>query len=691
MGVLLAAAIDLEVPFVPQGRDTCGAAALAMVMRYWGREVAHDEIARALVEPELRGIRGSRLADFARERGMVAIAFAGDVALLRDHLAKGRPLVLAIDAGRGRFHDVVAVGFDEGRGEVIVHDPARGPTRRLAAGELERKWEKSGRWTLLVQPSERATEADTVAMPPIRSRRDFPVRSPAGPGDEGSAREAGGGPKGGGYDMILAQALELGRAERYPEAAPLLDRAIALEPGRPEAWTERGGLRFLEGRYEDAAGDLRRALAIRDEAYARDLLASSLHLAGRELEALAVWNPMGRPTLHTIEIGGLQHTKDEVARREIALAVGAVLTPAGVRSARRRLDETGVFDRITLRPVPRGDGEADLDVALGERQGFADGPADFLLTTAVNLIGERVRLRYRNLGGRGISLGASLRWQENRPEAALTLQWPRPLSLPAYLRLAGFRGEQAYDVGGGFDMRRRGLDLALRQVLPGGTVAQVALRLRDRAFSTPRPDAPPGLLAGIELGLESRLVETRRHRLDTAARVLAAGPAIGSKVTYGQADGELRYEGVLSKPEGLTIERSVLAVRLRGGWGSAGQPVDEMYALGISLDSELPLRAHPLTRDGVLGANPIARSVVLLNAEWRQRLLHRPGFDVGAVAFSDTAWVARPAEGSVSGRWHDIGLGLRISLLGGPTIRLDGAWSLTDGRRALFVGLSQAF
>ena len=42
---------------------------------------------------------------------MVAIAFAGDMVILRDHLAKGRPLVVAIDAGHGRLHDVVVGGL----------------------------------------------------------------------------------------------------------------------------------------------------------------------------------------------------------------------------------------------------------------------------------------------------------------------------------------------------------------------------------------------------------------------------------------------------------------------------------------------------------------------------------------------------------------------------------------------------
>ncbi len=131
--LLLATAIQLPVPFVPQEKDTCGAAALAMVMGYWG--AGGPAPARSPPRSSRRssqGIRGSRLADFARERGMVAIAFAGEMVILRDHLAKGRPLVVAIDAGHGRLHDVVVVGFDDERGEVIVHDPARG------AGEADR-------------------------------------------------------------------------------------------------------------------------------------------------------------------------------------------------------------------------------------------------------------------------------------------------------------------------------------------------------------------------------------------------------------------------------------------------------------------------------------------------------------------------------------------------------------------------
>jgi outer membrane translocation and assembly module TamA len=130
---------------------------------------------------------------------------------------------------------------------------------------------------------------------------------------------------------------------------------------------------------------------------------------------------------------------------------------------------------------------------------------------------------------------------------------------------------------------------------------------------------------------------------------------------------------------------------VRGGWGSDGLPVDEMYAPGVSPESDLPLRAHPLTRGGAIGANPVGRSVLLANAEWRQRLIHRTTWDLGVVAFTDSASVWRPAEGSAEKWLLDAGVGLRLAFLAGPTVRVDYASGLVDGRRAFFVGLSQAF
>jgi ABC-type bacteriocin/lantibiotic exporter with double-glycine peptidase domain len=142
----------LDVPFVAQQKDTCAAASLAMVLRYWDAPVSHDEVAAALVEPELHGALGSDLAAFARRRGFTAIAYAGDTGQLRAMVAKGRPLIVAWRMARGRFHNVVVVGID-GAGNVLVNDPAAGAGRTVPAADFERRWLGAGRWTLLVQPA----------------------------------------------------------------------------------------------------------------------------------------------------------------------------------------------------------------------------------------------------------------------------------------------------------------------------------------------------------------------------------------------------------------------------------------------------------------------------------------------------------------------------------------------------------
>jgi ABC-type bacteriocin/lantibiotic exporter with double-glycine peptidase domain len=149
------AAIALAVPFVPQEKDTCGAASLAMVFRYWDQPVSHDEIAGSLLSPELKGILGSRLAAFARERGMEAIAYEGDLAQLRDFVGKGRPLIVAWKMKKNRYHNVVVVGFDDESDAVVVNDPAEGPSRRVDVKAFEKRWAGAGHWTLLVLPAAR--------------------------------------------------------------------------------------------------------------------------------------------------------------------------------------------------------------------------------------------------------------------------------------------------------------------------------------------------------------------------------------------------------------------------------------------------------------------------------------------------------------------------------------------------------
>ncbi len=150
---LIAAPLLLEVPFVAQRADGCAAAALAMVLRYWGDPAPESELAAALPGRGDTGVAGSRLVEVARKRGHEAVAYRGDMEHLRGQLAKGRPLIVALGAGRRRFHDVVVIGLDDQERLVVVNDPERGASRRLPARTFEKQWAESGYWTLLVLPA----------------------------------------------------------------------------------------------------------------------------------------------------------------------------------------------------------------------------------------------------------------------------------------------------------------------------------------------------------------------------------------------------------------------------------------------------------------------------------------------------------------------------------------------------------
>jgi tetratricopeptide (TPR) repeat protein len=202
------------------------------------------------------------------------------------------------------------------------------------------------------------------------------------------------------YEGLVALGVEQARLGRRAEARATFERAIHLDPSRPEALVERSGLDFLEESYEAAADGLGRALALRDDAYARDLRASALQLAGRSEDALDEWTRLGQPRLADVRFTGLEKTRDRVARRELRFAEGDLLRADSFRETRLRLREVGVFPRVRLRSIPREDHRADVEVALTERHGLGSWQ-ELAVSAVANALRRQVRLWYFNLDGEG--------------------------------------------------------------------------------------------------------------------------------------------------------------------------------------------------------------------------------------------------------------------------------------------------
>jgi hypothetical protein len=668
-------ATALAVPFVPQNKDTCGAAALAMVLRYWGVAASHDAIAGELMTKELHGIPGSRLADLARGRGLIATAYAGDLGHLRNFVGKGRPLIVAWGLGRGRFHNVVVVGFEED-GAVLVNDPARGAGRAVPAAEFEERWAAAGHWTLLVMPAPPSLEEGLAAS--REGRLDDAQRLL-----EQAAAEAPG------YEALVALGVARARLGRAREAREALDRALALDPRRPEALVESGGLHFLERQYEAAAAEFGRALAIREDAYARRMRASARHLAGRTDEALDDWNRLGEPRVAGVEVSGLRHTRPQLVQRELAFHEGEILTRRQLRESRLRLREIGVFDRVRLQPVPKGDGTADVQAALVERHGFGS-PFALGVRLGADVFRQQVRLAYENVAGTGLGLGVLGKWQNTQPRIAMSVAWPRPFGLPFHLRIEAERSRPQYELDGTFRLRSRGLEARVRRVLGPRTVGETGVLTRDRTFSSSRPDAPPGRMTGLIARIEHRLVDRRRQRLEAFGEGFRAIDLLGSDVSATRGFLGVRYLGLVSGSDiDAPLPGSSLAARLVAGNGSR-VPLDLMFTPGAASEMVWPLRAHRQKRNGVLGSAPIGSKMTLLNIEWRQRLWRASGIDIGIVAIYDGLDMAETAQG-IDRTLHDAGLGWRM--VSGPLVlRIDYCHSLTgDHRAAWTAGLGHAF
>jgi ABC-type bacteriocin/lantibiotic exporter with double-glycine peptidase domain len=160
-------AVWIDVPFVKQEKNGCGAASIAMVMQFWQRQQGRSltpesdsaEIQRILYSPDVAGIRASEMEGYLQRHGYRTFAFDGTTADLQQHLAKGRPLIVALKPGAA-LHYVVVTGIDLENNLISLNDPAERKLLKQEIAGFEKEWKGTSHWTLLAVPqSEGASSA----------------------------------------------------------------------------------------------------------------------------------------------------------------------------------------------------------------------------------------------------------------------------------------------------------------------------------------------------------------------------------------------------------------------------------------------------------------------------------------------------------------------------------------------------
>ena len=155
----------LDVPFVKQPTEGCGAASIAMVMQYWaqqGRTQGHSpdvneiqmRLAAERTQPVAeRGVLASVLERYLDEHDFLTYIFHGDAALLAHHIERGRPLIVAFQPASGaQYHYAVVTGIDPDENVVLMNDPAQRKLLKVDLRSFEKQWQATGNWTLLAVP-----------------------------------------------------------------------------------------------------------------------------------------------------------------------------------------------------------------------------------------------------------------------------------------------------------------------------------------------------------------------------------------------------------------------------------------------------------------------------------------------------------------------------------------------------------
>ena len=387
-GVVLgiAAALLLDVPFVPQSQALCGGAAVSMVMRYWSPEtLVHAEDFATLVDARAGGIAVGALARAVEERGWRAHAFVPNATDVQLHIGQGRPVIALIQDAPGRLHYVVVVAWTGDR--VVFHDPAVNPFQSLDVASFERAWRATGRTGLLV-------------LPPALSERTNSARV------EGRAQGESAG-------SARVEAGSLFMRKRYRDAASLAAVALDQDPNDLAAW---------------------------------QLLAASRYLEGDPYGALDAWNQREEPRVDLARIDGLSRTRYDVAAGVLNLPARSVLTRDALARAERRIAAMPSVQVSRVGYSPRENGAATIDVAVVERPMLPTSRTEILAATVFGAAMREAKLNIVSPSGNGEVWTAAARWWSGRPRVAVSLAVPTLAGWTGLWQMGAAWERQAYAV-----------------------------------------------------------------------------------------------------------------------------------------------------------------------------------------------------------------------------------------------------
>jgi Tetratricopeptide repeat/Peptidase_C39 like family len=250
-----------RVPFHRQDDFLCGPAALAMVFNAAGVPADVESVTPLVYLPGRQGSLQAEMLGATRRSGLVAYTPAPRLEDLLRELAAGTPVVVLVNFSfkfSPVWHYAVVVGYDLGRRELIVRSAGR--QRDLwSFAFFEFFWRDGDHWSMLALPPGRVPATATAAGFAAA------VAALEQAGRPREARES--------YRALLARwpASELGliglgnteyALKDLAGAESAFRRASEAHPASATALNNLAHVLAAQGRYEEAEGAARRAVAL---------------------------------------------------------------------------------------------------------------------------------------------------------------------------------------------------------------------------------------------------------------------------------------------------------------------------------------------------------------------------------------------------------------------------------------------
>ncbi len=150
-----------DVPFFRQEEDSCGPAAIASVVSFWGQPgVDMNAIKERVYLRELRGTLPMDMARYLREEGFRTDYSSGTPKELKAIIRKNLPVICLLDFGFWVYrqpHYVTVIGFDDLNRVFIVHDGLNA-NAVIGYDDFNKAWDRAGNWMLVAVPAARSPE-----------------------------------------------------------------------------------------------------------------------------------------------------------------------------------------------------------------------------------------------------------------------------------------------------------------------------------------------------------------------------------------------------------------------------------------------------------------------------------------------------------------------------------------------------